>query len=169
LLHSYLHFPPPLDGYLESFMNSHWLKCFIPGSFKASCRLLDSSYAKYCFESLLNNCISCISAFQTPLTPCVQNDLFQQPPFIHLHLIRLSTSGVTKNANSLMTVLCAYLCTSRATQQCEPADNTRTNFVVLSLSMAITPELRCLTQQTTSEPWTVPLPLVGNDLDVQAA
>jgi len=56
---------------------------------------------------------------------------------------------------------------ARSTQQREPSDNARSNFIVLCFSVAVTPKLRCLSKQTSSEPWSVTLSLVSNHLDLQ--
>lgn len=55
---------------------------------------------------------------------------------------------------------------TRATQESEPPDNARANFIVFCLSVAVAAEFRSLTQQTSSKPRTMSLPLVCHDGNV---
>lgn len=54
---------------------------------------------------------------------------------------------------------------SRAAQQSKPANNAGSKFLVLRLSMAVTPKFRRLCQQTSSIPRSMTLALVRDDLD----
>ena len=56
---------------------------------------------------------------------------------------------------------------ARSTQQSESSDNAGTDLVVFCLGVTVTPELGCLTEQGSTEPWAVSLPLVCNDLYVE--
>lgn len=55
----------------------------------------------------------------------------------------------------------------RPSQQREPSHNARPNLIILRLRMAITPKLRRLPQQAPSEPRSMSLPLVRDNLDLQ--
>ena len=65
------------------------------------------------------------------------------------------------------TALSTRLGATRPTQQCESTDDAGANLVVLGLGVAVTPELRRLTEQRSTEPWAVSLPLVCDDLYLQ--
>lgn len=53
-------------------------------------------------------------------------------------------------------------------QERKPPHNAGANLIIFCFRVAVTPEFRSLAKQTTSEPWTVPLPLVRDDLHFQA-
>jgi hypothetical protein len=104
----------------------------------------------------LHNSFATIEPFQQP-PPNSSTSIISHQPDLDMR--------ITLNRANMMLALCA----SWSTQQRKPPDNAGANLVVFRLGVAVTPELGCLTEKTASEPWTVSLPLVRDDLYVQAS